>query len=95
MLSLQRTLPVQIERLRHQLALVQKNEAFLLACWGLCRKLRCLHSGSASGSSLVERAFISVSGKYFCESRAHTVVLAHLDLGSSSPCRMFLPTGCL
>ena len=30
MLSLLRTWPVKIERLRHQLALVQKNEAFLL-----------------------------------------------------------------
>ena len=39
---------------------------------------------------LDERAFISLLGKYFCESWAHIVLLAHLDLGSSSPSGLFL-----
>jgi hypothetical protein len=60
MLSLQRTLPVQIERLRHQLALVQKNEAFLLHAgdcaesFAACTQVRLLLAWSSAHLSLYQ-----------------------------------------
>lgn len=73
----------QIERLRHQLSLVERHEAFLLHAGDCAESFdACTHARILASASVQRNSSLTVSvGKYLEQDRSHSVRLTHPDLG--------------
>jgi 3-deoxy-7-phosphoheptulonate synthase len=89
----------QIERLRYQIGLVQRNEAFLLHAgdcaesFDACTHVSHLHylivAPLTPPSASCTNCGLWNIGKYFLQNRSHSLVFPHTHLGCSSSCCMF------
>lgn len=77
---------LQIERLRHQLSLVQRNEAFLLHAGDCAESFdACTNVDVFDYSILISILNVDNGlGKYLCQNRAYSLVLLNPRVGSSS-----------